>query len=299
MRVIFIGCVAFSKYALKALLDKNAHIVGVFTVDETLQKGVSDFAAFDDLLEGKHIPIYKVSNVHAPEVVQQIKQLQPDLIYVIGWSWLVKKEILDIPTRGAVGLHPTLLPEGRGRAPIPWTILKGLRRSGVALFYLVEKADSGDLIKQNIFDVDPNESATTLYKKVCENTYKVVSETFPLLAAGKEERIKQDETKATVWTKRKPEDGKICWQDSTQSIDVLIRAVTHPYPGAFSYYNEEKVFIWAAKPIASLEEGLPGEVIDFKGENAVVKTADGALLLSSIQFEGPSKEIKMGDRFCA
>lgn len=289
----------FSRYALKALVDRNAEVVGVFTIDESLQKGVSDFATFDDLVEGKKIPIYRFNNLHTSDAIQKLKELKPDLLYVIGWSWLLRKEILELPTRGVIGFHPTLLPEGRGRAPIPWTILKGLRKSGVTLFYLTEKADAGDIIQQIVFNIDPKVTATMLYQKVCEQTYEIVSKTFPLLSSGKEKRIKQDETKATYWTKRRPEDGRICWENTSDCIDALVRAVTHPYPGAFSYCHGEKVFIWEASPVLSRVGGTPGEVVDFKGEKALIQTADGALLLHSIQFEGFSKDLKKGDQFCA
>lgn len=299
MKIVFIGCVTFSRYALKALLDQQAQIVGVFTIDETLCSQVSDFATFDDLVEGKNIPIFKGRDIHDPEAIQKLNSLQPDLIYVIGWSWMIKKEVLEIPKKALIGLHPTLLPQGRGRAPIPWTILKGLSKSGVTLFYLTEKPDAGNIIKQDVFNIDQGETATTLYQKVCNSTYTLVSKTVSSIAAGQEETIKQDETKATYWTKRKPEDGKICWEETTCSIDTLIRAVTHPYPGAFSFCDGKKVFIWGARPVTMDQQGVPGEVVDFQGEHPVVKTSDGALLLHSVQFENFSGTLKNGDRFCA
>lgn len=279
MSVVFIGTVEFSRYALKGLLDSGTPISAVFTLDAALKGPVSDFAVFDDLLNGTNIPLFHVDNINSEEVIQTLQKIQPDLIYCIGWSRLVKQEVLQTAKWGGIGLHSTLLPEGRGRAPIPWTILKGLQKSGVSLFHLAEAADSGDIIQQVSYDIYPDETATTLYKKVCEATYRLAKETYPLLATGKASRIKQDESRVTHWTKRTPQDGLIDWQKSSKEIDTLIRAVTHPYPGAFSYLKEKKVIVWKAKAINIDSKAVAGTVLSDNEEGIVVKTGDGALLL--------------------
>lgn len=279
MSVVFIGTVEFSRHALKGLLDAQAPLAAVFTLDTSLRGPVSDFATFDDLLQNKNIPLFQVQNINAQEVIQTLKKIGPDLIYCIGWSRIVKPEVLATAKMGGIGLHPTLLPEGRGRAPIPWTLLKGLKRSGVSLFHMTEAPDAGDIIQQIAYVIDPEETATTLYKKVCEATYRLTKETYPLLAEGKAPRRKQDESKATQWTKRTPQDGLLDWTKSTQEIETLIRAVTHPYPGAFGFLNGKKSLVWKAKRIEIQTKAVAGTILSDNGEGIVVKTGDGALLL--------------------
>lgn len=285
MSVVFVGTVEFSRYALKGLIDNHAPLAAVFTLDSSLKGTVSDFATFDDLLKGENIPLLQVNNLNSDEVIQTLKKIKPDFIYVIGWSRLVKPEVLATAKRGGIGLHPTLLPEGRGRAPIPWTILKGLRKSGVSLFYLAEAPDAGDIIGQTSYDIASNETATTLYKKVCNATYSLVKDTYPLLISGKAPRVQQDESKVTHWTKRTPQDGLIDWNKSSQEIYALIRAVTHPYPGAFGYLNKKKIYVWKAKIIEFQGKAAAGTILSDKEETMTVKTGDGALLLESVQYE--------------
>ncbi|OGQ05088.1 MAG: hypothetical protein A2W61_03130 [Deltaproteobacteria bacterium RIFCSPLOWO2_01_44_7] len=283
MSVVFVGTVEFSRFALRGLLDARAPLSAIFTLDTSLQGPVSDFAIFDNLLKGTRIPLFQVCNLHSTEVVQTLREIQPDFIYVIGWSRIVHREILETAKRGGIGLHPTLLPEGRGRAPIPWTILKGLRKSGVSLFHLSEAPDAGDIISQVSYDIAPEETATTLYQKVCETTYRLVKETYPLLAGGKALRLKQDESRATHWVKRTPQDGLIDWRKSSHEIETLVRAVTHPYPGAFSYLRGKKVLVWKARRIETQNKAVAGTILSDNGEGMIVKTGDGALLLESIQ----------------
>ncbi len=283
MSIVFVGTVEFSRYALKGLLEAGAPVAAVFTLDASLKGPVSDFAAFDDLLKGTTAPLFLIQNLNSEEVVQTLRKIEPDLIYVIGWSRIVSPAVLETAKQGGIGLHPTLLPEGRGRAPIPWTILKGLRRSGVTLFHMIEAPDAGDIIRQIAYDIDPEETASTLYKKVCDATYRLTKETYPLLTTGKAPRIKQDETRATHWTKRTPQDGEIDWRKSTQEIHALIRAVTHPYPGAFGFLGGKKFLVWKAKRVEVQAQAGAGTILSENGKEMVVKTGDGALLLESYE----------------
>jgi len=300
MSVVFIGTVEFSRYALKGLLDANAPIAAVFTLDASLKGSASDFATFEDLLEGKNIPLFFIKHGESDVIQKKLQEIKPDLLYVIGWSRLVKKEVLETAKFGGIGLHPTLLPEGRGRAPTPWTILKGLKKSGVSLFHLVEAADAGDIIAQSNYAISPEETATTLYQKVCEATYRLVKETYPMLASGNAPRMKQDESKATHWTKRTPKDGLIDWNKSSEEIHTLIRAVTHPYPGAFSSLRGKKIVVWKGRPVPHQKESSLGVVSTVNDAGAIVQTGDNALLLESVQIEGDveklaSKVLQEGD----
>ncbi|MDZ4224568.1 MAG: NAD(P)-binding domain-containing protein, partial [bacterium] len=178
----------------------------------------------------------------------------------------------------------------------------GLKQSGVTIFYVAEQADEGDILKQISYPIDEEETATTLYKKVCAATYQLISETYPQLAANREERLKQDDSLATVWTKRKPSDGLLCWKEAAEDLCTMVRAVTHPYPGAFTFLGGKKMFVWKAKPISCLKTAVAGSVVAVQDDGVVVAAGDGALLLESVQWEGDvekaaSEILKTGDVF--
>jgi methionyl-tRNA formyltransferase len=234
MRIVFISNVELGWWCLKWLLDNNEEVVGVITGVDTTASGYKDFY---DLTGGENH--YRVDPIN--NAASFIEGFYPDLIFVIGWSQLISKEILGIAP--CIGMHPTLLPQGRGRAPIPWSIIKGLKKSGVTMFYLDEGADSGDIIGQVEYDILPIDTATTVYHKAIGGHVELMMTYYPLLKQGKAPRIPQDHSKATYWPKRTPEDGEIEWGRPAQEVFNFIRGLTDPYPGAYTYIDGKKVTI--------------------------------------------------------
>jgi methionyl-tRNA formyltransferase len=188
---------------------------------------------------GFALPVLCLNDINQPYAMEALRANPCDLLLVTGWSQIFPKAMLDLFPLGAVGLHPTLLPEGRGRAPIPHTILRGLRRSGVTMFYLGPGADDGDVVGQEEFDVDADETATTLYDKVCEASARLCVEMVPRLLAGTAPRVRQNHALATVWGKRTPEDSGIhnyrAMDDDT--LWRITRALERPYPQAHLVLN--------------------------------------------------------------
>jgi len=171
-------------------------------------------------------------DINAPEVIEAVGR--SDLLVCGGWSRLFSKDLLEACPLGAVNLHPTLLPEGRGRAPIPWTIIKGLTRSGVTLHYMTEGCEDGDIIGQEAFDIDPDETAGSLYFKATEAAERLCREYVPRLLAGSAPRIPQDHSLATVWPKRTPEDSRIpSLQYDGDLLWRTVRALDRYYPRAY------------------------------------------------------------------
>ena len=144
-------------------------------------------------------------------------------------------------------MHPTLLPVGRGRAAIPWAILKGLRQTGVTMFKLDEGVDTGDIIGQGIIDIDNKTTATELYKKVDDMHVTLISRYWDNIVNDRVSLTKQDESKATIWPGRRPEDGEIFNSMTMDEADKMVRAVTHPYPGAFYKDGDKIIRIWSAR----------------------------------------------------
>ena len=293
MRYIFVGTVEASYYALEEMLTQGANVVGVFTLASEYASRHSDFADLRPLARRYGVPLWGIKNINDPEVVAKLQALEPDYIFVIGWSQIVKPDVLRLPKYACIGFHPALLPQNRGRAVIPWTILQGLRRSGATLFYLDEGLDSGDILIQKSFDVEPDETARTLYNKVTATLREMIREVLPLLEGGNPPRYPQDHSKATYCAKRTPADGLIDWHQPAERIWTLIRAVGEPYPGAFTFHRGRKLIIWEATFVGSAPYcGLPGQIQAINQDGVLVQCGDGKhLLLNTVQAEGEGRQL--------
>jgi methionyl-tRNA formyltransferase len=314
MRILLIGAVEEGHHIFNAILQQPEHrkdVCAIITLNQKPGAIVSGACSFDDLAQKHEVPLHKVNHVRDEESAALIKKLQPDLILVFGFSQLISDEVLRIPRLGTVGLHTTLLPRHRGRAPIPWSIIKDLGKSGNTLFFFTPGADNGDIIAQQHFYLRYDDDAETIYGKGVETGIDLILQYLPLLKEGKAPRIKQDDSLADHWDRRRPDDGKINWNQSSLEIYNLIRAVAMPYPGAFTSLNDKKLYVWKASLLGLNEIDLPGhtgEIVDFtKYDDAfIVKTGDHYLMLNSLQFENEpvksceelfsAKKIKIGDQ---
>src|SRR5206468_4098982 len=188
--------------------------------------------------------LVETADVNADDTLAAVGALQPDLIFVVGWSQLVRDPFIALAREAVLGMHPTLLPRHRGRAPIPWAILAGLARTGVTLFEIVDAtADSGEIVGQVVLDIAPDETATTLFQRLAEAHVRLTRELVPQLVARSAPRIRQDPRRASAWPKRAPSDGIIDWETRAPYLYDWVRAQTRPYPGAFTWLGEDKVVV--------------------------------------------------------
>ena len=234
---------------MEGMLEIKTNVVGIFTADKQRMVEKSGmhpdyFREFDDLARQWGVPLYKIDNVSVPLDTERMKRLKPDLIFCIGWPQVIGKEILGIPSCSCIGIHPTLLPERRGGAPINWCLIDGLSKSGVTLFYFDEGIDSGDIIAQQEFEITLEDTAKTVLDKVANISVELIKEYYPFLEKGDALRISQDNTRATYTRRRRPEDGVIDWRKTSLSIYNWIRALTLPFPGAFTFWNGRKIIIF-------------------------------------------------------
>jgi methionyl-tRNA formyltransferase len=211
----------------------------------------------DDFARKHSISLLKINHVNDDEVKKTLKENEIDYLFIIGWSQIADNELIRIPKHGTFGIHPTMLPEGRGRAAIPWTIIKGLKQTGVTLFQLDEGVDTGPIVKQLVIPVEKQETATTLYEKVNKAHEELIGKVYLHMQSGKIELKTQDNSKATEWEGRTPADGEIFPYMTVEEADQLIRATTHPYPGAFVHTPEGKKIIWKAEISNSKEAHNP------------------------------------------
>jgi methionyl-tRNA formyltransferase len=290
VRTVWVSFDVIGRRCLEAGREVGAEVATIVTLPGPIDPNRSGQVAFDDL----GAPMIEAEDVNAPLTVAAVRDAEPDAIFVVGWSQLVGAELIELAPRGAYGMHPTLLPRHRGRAPIPWTILSGLARTGVTLFEIVDPtADSGPVIGQQEVEVARDETATTLYDKLLDAHVALIRKHVPQIAEGTAPRIPQDAKRASAWSKRTPADGIIDWETRASYLDDWVRAQTRPYPGAFTYLGDEKLVVWRARSV-ELEPGDPsGTVVELRPEGAVVACGEGGLLLEEIESKQP---ITVGDR---
>ena len=189
------------------------------------------------------IPVYEIENIN--EELELLQSLSLDIIIMCGWRQIIESHILEIPKYGVVGFHPTLLPEGRGPAPIINTILEGKKKSGVTIFFINEKTDGGDIIGQKKFDIKENDYAGDLYKKVTFAGKYLIKKYLPLLMRGEAPKIPQEEKDAIYFKKRTIKDNEIkLGIDGPEEVLRKVRAFSKPYLGAYIRINGKKLIIW-------------------------------------------------------
>ncbi len=242
-----------------------------------------------ELADRHGIPVIWPLDVNASEIVDQIRTLEPDFLFCFMFRQLLRREFLRIPKRGAFNLHPSALPKFRGRSPINWVLAQGERETGVTLHHMVEKPDRGDIVAQRRFPIGEEDTALTLHRRATEEARILMREIYPLLRAGRAPRTPQDQRQASYFGGRNPEDGEIDWRWPVRRIYNLIRAVTHPYPGTFTWHRGRKLHIWWALPIERANFLQPGEVRIESGSGVLVGSAEGALRLERVQPEGESE----------
>jgi methionyl-tRNA formyltransferase len=264
---------------LEKLIDVNAHIVGVITKKESAFN--TDFEDLAPLAQSNNIPYCYVREINEGMTIGWIEELRPDIIFCFGWSNLLKKEILNIRRVGVIGFHPTLLPMNRGRHPLIWAKVLGLKKSGTTFFFMDEGADTGDILDQKEFEILPGDTAADLYQKMITNAETQIENFYPKLINGDYSRTKQKTYKGNIWRKRVEMDGLIDFRMDTESICNLIRGLSKPYIGAHLVYNGGEIKVWEAKSVEVNKNNLePGKVLESSKDEILIKTKDGAVLIS-------------------
>lgn len=301
-RIVLAGSVTSSRRTLQGLLRHQANVVGVLGLSHKAARNVSGYARLDDLAVSANIPYLDFDNINDPAVVTSVRAWQPDLLFVVGLSQLVKNDLLTIPTLGCIGFHPTWLPEGRGRAPLAWLVLDG--RPGAATFFLMEQGvDSGPILVQEPIYITDRDYAADVVKKQEIAIDAALDRWLPKLIAGEWLPQPQDESLASYNGRRAPADGRIDWRLPAKQIHALIRAASHPYPGAYTYLKDRKLIIWRSSLETQLAyRGVVGRILHYDTENGwLVQTGDGLLWLHEVEFASdeeldPKTQLRVGLR---
>lgn len=286
-RIVVFGYHDIGVACLEALLDLGADVVAVVTHRDDPGETIW-FGSVAGLAIARGIPVHTPDDPNVPAFVEELRCLRPDVIFSFYYRRLLCPAILALPALGAINLHGSLLPKYRGRAPLNWVLVNGETTTGVTLHYMDAKADHGDIIAQRPVPIAVEDTALTLSGKLTAAARALVAETYALIAVGRAPRIPQDHAAATHFGRRTPADGRIDWSKSAWQIYNLIRAVTHPFPGAFTFWGGTRIFLWLARPPRGRPVSAPPGTTLGIGEGGAleVATGDGVLEVLRIQREG-------------
>jgi methionyl-tRNA formyltransferase len=284
MRIAFLGNHTVGVRTLEAIAEKDT-VAAVVAHPPDPEDGVRYESVYDFAVE-RGWPVLRATG-KSPELRSFLSAAQPDLLWVTDYRYLLPSDILTVAPLGAVNLHPSLLPKYRGRASINWAILRGEREMGLTAHFIDGGMDTGDLIEQVRIELNLDQDigdALNLYYPIYQVITKKVLDQFRV---GVVNRRKQDHTLASEFGRRKPEDGRIDWSRPAPEVLNLIRAVAHPYPGAFTYLGPAKVTIWKAALETISRSAKAGEVLTYDGgDNFTVACGEGGLRLKSWTTEG-------------
>jgi UDP-4-amino-4-deoxy-L-arabinose formyltransferase/UDP-glucuronic acid dehydrogenase (UDP-4-keto-hexauronic acid decarboxylating) len=265
-----IGCVG-----IEALLRHDFEVVAVLTHRDDAQENIW-FNSVAELAASRGIPVFAPEDVNHPLWVKRIKEFAPDIIFSFYYRNMIKPPILDIPPRGCLNLHGSLLPKYRGRCPINWVLVNGEKKTGVTLHYMTPKPDDGDIVGQKEIAIADDDTAASLHEKTAQASSVLLDEILPKIKDGTAPRTSQDHSTATYYGGRRPEDGEIDWTGTARQVRNLVRAVTRPYPGAFSYIANQKCLFWAVSEVSySGEELSPGTILSV--DPFVILCGEGAV----------------------
>jgi UDP-4-amino-4-deoxy-L-arabinose formyltransferase/UDP-glucuronic acid dehydrogenase (UDP-4-keto-hexauronic acid decarboxylating) len=289
-RCVLFAYHTFGARVLEALLARGEPVVAVVTHPDDPAEG-GWFESVASIANDHGLPVLTPPSPNAPEVVEALRALRPDVILSVWYRRLLGPALLGLPRIAAVNLHGSLLPAYRGRAPLNWVLVNGETRTGVTLHHMTAEADAGDIVAQAVIDIDPDDSALTLYTRMVKVGVDLLLEWYPAVVAGAAPRRAQDAARASVFGRRRPEDGRVEWAWPARRIANMIRAVTHPFPGAFVGDGPARLHLWAGAALEGAAAVPPGTLLEVRrGQGISVATGEGVMLLTRVQSAGGAEE---------
>ncbi len=235
-----IGWIGFHQEGIPALLglkQAGIRLEAIITLDSNELAKRSAAVSYADVLADWDTPVYRVRSINDNSSIELLQSLNLDLLFVIGWSQILGSAALSASRLGAIGAHASMLPHNRGSAPINWALIHGESSSGNSLIWLTEEVDEGGIIDQTEFPITPYDTCETLYEKVALSNHLMIQTLLPKLFAGERPNCKQPKTDQPVLPRRRPSDGLLNWNQPANEIYNFVRALTRPYPGAFSFLD--------------------------------------------------------------
>lgn len=276
---------------LKAVLAAGFPVQAIITLQDDLMAKKSGAADFAGIAAEHDVPMHQVRNANDPASVALLNDLNLDVLFVIGWSQILHPPALRSAKLGCFGAHASLLPANRGSAPINWALIKGQTQTGNTLMRLSEGVDAGDIMGQRPIPISPFDNVATLYDRVAETNCEMILELLKDLAEGSPLRARpQSDDGSPLLPRRRPEHGLLDWAQPARKVYDFIRALTRPYPGAFSGANGTRTMIWrsALLPVtgAMANPGtVLGSIVSDRPDacGLVVACSEGAVVLLEIE----------------
>ena len=292
MRTLFIGGTKRGYQTLQALVDEGHCICGIISLVQDSHESERFEEPMRQLANDHGIPLVETRWMKDRDYTAILREdMKPDIALVVGCRIMIPEYIYTLPPLGTLAVHDSLLPEYRGFAPLNWAIINDEKETGVTLFYLNHLMDGGDIVGQQRITIEPYETAPELYIKVCRSTVELVLECWPQLADGTASRTTQACSAGSIGCSRTPTNGMIDWNRTTREIFNLIRSLSHPYPGAFTFRKGEKIVVRKVLPLENppLYRGrIPGRVVGINGDEGFVDvlTGDGVMRIFSVEHDG-------------
>jgi len=260
MRTIVLAYHNIGCRGIGALLKHGFEVAAVFTHPDDPNENTF-FDSVAEMAARQGLPVFAPENINHPLWVNKIAALKPDILFSFYYRHLLKTEILGIPSAGCFNLHSSLLPAYRGRCPVNWVLVNGETETGVTLHHMTPRPDDGDIVAQQRVAIADDDTAFTLHQKCAGAASELLDHILPCIRAGTAPRIPQDKTRASYFGGRKPADGEIRWERTASQVRNLVRAVTRPYPGAFSFNGDRKCFFWRVSLATNPEAKTPGTIL--------------------------------------
>ncbi len=295
MRVVYLGNQDIGVRCLQELVDSGHDVAAVFVPPPGYWERISGarrepvwYASVEEAARHAGLPVHSPRDISAPEMVALIRSLRPDVLFSISWDQMVCRDILAVPPAGCFNLHFGLLPENRGHAPVNWAVMRGYTRTGVTMHAMTDQPDAGDIVGQRTVEIRFEDTARDVYLRLLEAAPALFREVVAAIAERRLIRTPQAPALATYGPRRRPADGLIDWSRPAYDLYNFIRALTHPYPGAFTFLQERKLFIWTARLYEHAHKaGEPGRLVPTLGHDGVrVAAGVGSVLLCRVQLEG-------------
>ncbi|WP_258359450.1 methionyl-tRNA formyltransferase [Moorella sulfitireducens (nom. illeg.)] len=296
MRLVFMGTPDFAVPSLKALLGSRHEITGVVTQpDRPRGRGKKlQPPPVKEVAAAAGLPVCQPANMKEGEFLTLLKEWRPEVIVVVAFGRILPQEILDLPLKGCINLHASLLPRYRGAAPIHRAVMNGETETGVTTMWMVSRLDAGDIILQEKLSIGPDATTGEIHDRLAVMGAGLLENTLDLVAASRAPRQPQDEALATYAPPLRPEEEMINWEQPAETIYNLIRGL-NPWPGAYTLRAGERLKVYGARILDAAAAGVPGQVVAVTGEGFVVQAGRGRLLITAVQPQG--KKIMPADAY--
>lgn len=292
MKIVYFGTPQFSADVLRYLLDKRVDIRAVVTREDKPRgrSKVPQPSAVKEVAQEKNLPLLQPSKISATSDATELEKYEADLFVVVAYGEILRQNVLDMPKRGCINLHTSLLPKYRGAAPIQRALMAGEKESGVSIMYMSRKMDAGDVIRQDRVPIGPDESYGDLEKKLCSKGAKSLYEVICLLEKGPVQADTQEDAEVTFAPKIELEECEIDWNLPAAQIHNLVRGV-NPAPGAWCWVisEERKLRLKIFETKILQQTGKPGEIFSTGNKGIAVYAGEGAVLLEIVQLEGKKR----------